>query len=399
MNDHAPRLLDQVRHVLRRTHDALRTADASVGWIRRYVLFHHKQHPRDLGAADVEAFLTDLAVQHHVAASTQNQAFSALLFLYNEVLHQPLDRPINAVRAQQPAHLPTVLTRDEAHAVLNALTGMHQIMAKLLYGSGLRLMECVRLRVKDVDIERRALLVRDTKGNEDRVTVLPHALVEPITEHLRVVRRLHEADLSRGYGAVYLPDALDRTYPTSSHPITCRSTRAPPSFAVTTLMQAACKKLSAPLPRPLASPSVSVRTPSVGSSDCRPRLALFVGGLGAEPPKSSAALMCPSCTQQPIVQHSRQRACQPMRALRLDPTTNQARGGIEMHSLPLPTGCQGQIGRDTGFPQAGGAHQQHRLGLLDIAALRQSQNAGAVQARDGLPGAGTVVVRRYAAGG
>jgi integrase len=185
MNDHAPRLLDQVRHVLRRTHYTLRTEDASVGWIRRYVLFQYQQHPRDLGAVDVAAFLTHLAVQQRVAAFTQNQA---LLFLYTEVLYQPLDRPINAVRAQQPAHLPTVLTRDEAHAVLNALTGMHQIMAKLLYGSGLRLMECVRLRVKDLIFAYQQITVRNGNGSKDRVTMLSDSLVAPLQEHLQRVK-------------------------------------------------------------------------------------------------------------------------------------------------------------------------------------------------------------------
>lgn len=216
MNDHPPRLLDQVRHVLRRKHYALRTEEAYVGWIRRYVLFHHKQHPRDLGAADVEAFLPDLAVQQHVAASTQNQALSPLLFLYTEVLHQPLDRPINAVRAKQPAHLPTVLTRDEAHAVLNALTGMHQIMAKLLYGSGLRLMECVRLRVKDVDFAYQQITVRDGKGARDRVTMLSDSLVAPLQEHLQRVKLIHEQDLRAGYGHVSMPYALERKYPNAS---------------------------------------------------------------------------------------------------------------------------------------------------------------------------------------
>lgn len=213
MSDHTPRLLDQVRHVLRRKHYSLRTEEAYVGWIRRYVLFHRKQHPRDLGAVDVEAFLTDLAVQQHVAASTQNQALSALLFLYTEVLQQPLDRPINAVRAKQSAHLPTVLTWDEAHAVLNAMTGMHQVMAKLLYGSGLRLMECVRLRVKDVDFSYQHITVRDGKGAKDRVTMLSDRLITPLQEHLQRVKLIHEQDLRAGYGHVYLPDALERKYP------------------------------------------------------------------------------------------------------------------------------------------------------------------------------------------
>ena len=216
MTDHAPRLLDQVRHVLRRKHYSLRTEEAYVGWIRRYVLFQHKQHPRDLGAADVEAFLTDLAVQQHVAASTQNQALSALLFLYTEVLQQPLDRPINAVRAKQPAHLPTVLTWEEAHAVLNAMTGMQQVMAKVLYGSGLRLMECVRLRVKDIDFAYQQITVRDGKGAKDRVTMLSDSLIAPLQEHLQRVKLIHAQDLRAGYGHVYLPFALERKYPNAN---------------------------------------------------------------------------------------------------------------------------------------------------------------------------------------
>src|SRR5437867_10817483 len=150
MSTNTPRLLDRVRAVLRRKHYSLRTEEAYVGWIKRFVLFHGKRHPQDLGLPEVEAFLTDLAVEQHVAASTQNQALSALLFLYAEVLQQPLEGPIQAVRAKQPQRLPTVLTRAEVRRVLDALAGVHQLMAKLLYRSGLRLMECVRLRVKDV---------------------------------------------------------------------------------------------------------------------------------------------------------------------------------------------------------------------------------------------------------
>jgi integrase len=159
MRINTPRLLDQVRAVLRRKHYSLRTEEAYVGWVKRYVLFHQKRHPREMGLPEVEAFLTDLAVMQQVAASTQNQALSALLFLYTEVLAQPLAGRVAAVRAKQPERLPTVMTRDEVMRVLDALTGVQQLMAKLLYGSGLRLMECVRLRVKDVDFSQRQVVV------------------------------------------------------------------------------------------------------------------------------------------------------------------------------------------------------------------------------------------------
>jgi integron integrase len=165
-----------------------------------------------MGAAEVEAFLTHLAVNEHVAASTQNQAFSALLFLYREVLHQDLG-PIDALRAKKPKRLPTVLTREEVRRVLDQLSGTHQLMAKLLYGSGLRLMECLRLRVKDLDFAQRAIIVRDGKGEQDRVTMLPDSLIAPLQEHLQRVKRLHQEDLAKGYGTVYLPDALAEKYP------------------------------------------------------------------------------------------------------------------------------------------------------------------------------------------
>src|SRR5215208_4325141 len=161
MDNNTPRLLDQVRAVLRRKHYSLRTEEAYVGWAKRYILFHNKRHPRDMGLPEVEAFLTNLAVAQQVAASTQNQALSALLFLYAEVLEQPLAGRLAAVRAKQPERLPTVMTRDEVIRVLDAMNGRHQLMAKLLYGSGLRLMECVRLRVKDVDFAQHQVLVRD----------------------------------------------------------------------------------------------------------------------------------------------------------------------------------------------------------------------------------------------
>ncbi len=210
------KLLDQVRDVMRLKHYSIRTEESYVDWIKRYILFHKKRHPREMGGAQVEAFLTHLAVEGNVAASTQNQALSALLFLYREVLHQDLDVPIESVRAKKPKRLPTVLTRAEARKIIESMSGVYQLMTKLLYGSGLRLMECVRLRVKDIDFERREITVRDAKGGHERVTMLPESLIAPLQEHLKRVQLLYEQDLAAGYGQVYLPYALDRKYPSAS---------------------------------------------------------------------------------------------------------------------------------------------------------------------------------------
>jgi integron integrase len=178
-----------------------------------YIFFHHKRHPNEMGTAEIEAFLTHLAVAQKVAASTQNQARSAILFLYREVLKSPLDLPLDAVRAKKPIRLPTVLTKDEALKVIGELSGIQQVMAKLLFGSGLRLMECVRLRVNDLDFTQHQIIVRDGKGLEDRVTMLPGSLITPLQGHLTRVKRLHERDLAAGYGSAYLPSALERMYP------------------------------------------------------------------------------------------------------------------------------------------------------------------------------------------
>ncbi len=209
------KLLDQLRDAIRLKHYSIRTENSYVDWIRRYILFHNTRHPSEMGAPEVQAFLTHLAVKENVAASTQNQALSALLFLYREVLKKDLG-PIDALRAQKPKRLPTVLTKDEVRRVIGRLSGTHQLMAKLLYGSGLRLMECLRLRVKDLDFAQRAIIVRDGKGMEDRVTILPESLIAPLQEHLQRVKRLHDEDLAKGYGAVYLPYALERKYPNAS---------------------------------------------------------------------------------------------------------------------------------------------------------------------------------------
>ncbi|MCL5801417.1 MAG: integron integrase [Gammaproteobacteria bacterium] len=209
----SPKLLDQVRGKIRLKHYSIRTEQSYLDWIKRFILFHGKRHPKDMGPQDVEAFLTHLAVQGRVAASTQNQAKSALLFLYKEVLGIELPWLDNVERAKAPKRLPVVLTREEVQAVLTRLEGTYWLMASLLYGTGLRIMEAARLRVKDVDFARREILVRDGKGFKDRVTMLPSTLAEPLKAHLQRVKDLHQQDLEAGFGAVYLPYALDKKYP------------------------------------------------------------------------------------------------------------------------------------------------------------------------------------------
>ena len=211
-----PRLLEQVRARMRLKHYSLRTEDAYLYWIRRYIRAWLPRHPRELDGAAVEAFLTRLATRDNVAASTQNQALSALLFLYREVLGMDLPWMENVVRAKRPRRLPVVLTRAQVARLLERLAGREALMAGLLYGSGLRLMECVRLRVKDVGLERNELVVRDGKGGKDRVTVLPAALREGLERQLAAVRELHARDLACGHGRVYLPHALARKYPSAA---------------------------------------------------------------------------------------------------------------------------------------------------------------------------------------
>ena len=208
-----PKLLDQVRDKLRVKHYSIRTEHAYVDWIKRYIIFHGKRHPKNMGARDIEAFLTHLAVAGKVAASTQNLAKSAILFLYREVLEIQLPWLDNVTQAKAPKRLPVVLTVNEVQAVLSRLSGTHALIASLLYGGGMRLMEAVRLRVKDVDFARHEILVREGKGFKDRVTMLPEAVVAPLKSHLSKVKTLHEEDLAQGYGEVYLPFALDKKYP------------------------------------------------------------------------------------------------------------------------------------------------------------------------------------------
>ncbi len=207
-----PKLLEQVRQTMRRKHYSLRTEATYIDWIKRYIFFHNKRHPSEMGAPELEQFLNYLAVEKQVTASTQNQALSALVFLYREVLRKDFDWLDNLQRAKKSIRVPVVLTENEVRRVLAHLDGRNSLMASLLYGAGLRLMECVRLRVKDIDFEYRQITVRDGKGNKDRVTMLPEATIAVLTSHLVRVKTVHEQDLAEGYGAVYLPFALERKY-------------------------------------------------------------------------------------------------------------------------------------------------------------------------------------------
>jgi integron integrase len=214
--DAQPRLLDQVRTRLRLLHYIYRTEQAYTLWIRQYILFHRKRHPAQMGATELEAFLSHLAIDRRVAASTQSQALSALLFLYKQVLQIDLPWLDGVVRAKPSRRLPVVLSESEVRAVLNGLRGEYWLIASLLYGSGLRLMESLRLRVKDLNFPYLQILVRDGKGAKDRVTILPTGLVDPLRLHLDRVREQHRLAVDRGYAGVELPYALDRKYPNAS---------------------------------------------------------------------------------------------------------------------------------------------------------------------------------------
>jgi integron integrase len=210
-----PRLLDQVRSTIRARHFSRRTEDAYVHWIRQFIVFHGLQHPRELGAPDISAFVSWLAVERHVAASTQNQALSGVLFLYRDVLRQDIGAVELVPRARTPSKVPVVLSQSEVKRVLEAMAGVPRIVATLLYGAGLRLQEGLELRVKDVDFERGEITVRRGKGQKDRRVMLPDAVRSPLEAHLGGVRRLHHADIGAGFGRVVLPGALDRKYPSA----------------------------------------------------------------------------------------------------------------------------------------------------------------------------------------
>lgn len=198
-------LLGRIQKAIRARYYSPRTEKAYLGWIKRFILFHNKRHPAQMGAPEVNQFLSHLAIRGRVSASTQNQALSALLFLYRGVLKRDLDWLDGVVRAKKPLHLPLVLTKDEVSTILNQMRGVTWLMASLLYGAGLRVMECARLRVKDIDFDRREITVRDGKGRKDRVTMLPARITGALAEHLERVRRQHQKDLKRGMGSVELP--------------------------------------------------------------------------------------------------------------------------------------------------------------------------------------------------
>ncbi len=207
-----PKLLDQVRAAIRVRHYSLRTEEAYIYWIRKYIFYHQKRHPVEMGKAEVQLFLNHLAIKEKVATSTQNQALCAIVFLYKHVLQKELGDLGELVWAKRPKRLPVVFTREEASAVLNQLTDNNWIMGNLLNGAGLRLPECLELWVKDLDFSYKPITIRDAKGDKNRVTMLPEKLIEPLKKQLEKVKRLHVQDLKNGFGMVYLPDALERKY-------------------------------------------------------------------------------------------------------------------------------------------------------------------------------------------
>ena len=208
-----PRLLDQLRQALRVRHYSRRTEQAYCSWVKRFIHFHNVRHPADMAEPEINAFLTHLAVKDKVSASTQNQALSALLFLYRHVIGRKVGDLGQVIRARKPIRLPVVMTREEVKAVLANLTCDKRLMAMIMYGAGLRLMECLRLRVQDIDFSRSEILVRDGKGAKDRVTMLPESIKTSLQQHLKKVKKIHEQDLADGWGRVQMPMALDRKYP------------------------------------------------------------------------------------------------------------------------------------------------------------------------------------------
>lgn len=208
-----PKLLDRMRAVLRVKHYSLRTEQSYTHWAKRFILYHHKRHPSEMGAPEVEQFLSDLATERNVSASTQNQAMHAILFLYKDVLGVDLPWLDGITRAKVSKRLPTVLSQREIQALLRHVSGTNGLVIKLLYGTGMRLLECLRMRVKDLDIERGQITIREGKGNKDRVTMLPASLADELSDHLVARRRLHDIDLATGHADVELPDAIERKYP------------------------------------------------------------------------------------------------------------------------------------------------------------------------------------------
>lgn len=211
-NAQAPKLLEIVREKIRLKHYSIRTEMQYLQWVKRYILYHNKRHPRDMGGKEVEAFLSHLATHGNVSSSTQNQALSALLFLYREVLEQKLPWMDDVIRAKKPQRLPVVLSKQEVSKILACMQGLHGLVARMLYGTGMRIMECCRLRVQDIDFDRGEILIRNGKGAKDRVTMLPSSLVEPLRAHLLWRKTIFDADVTKGKAEVFLPDALDKKY-------------------------------------------------------------------------------------------------------------------------------------------------------------------------------------------
>jgi integron integrase len=211
-----PKLLDQLREALRSRHYSRRTEQTYCQWIKRFIYFHNVRHPAEMGEPEINAFLTHLAVKQKVSASTQNQALSALLFLYRHVIGREVGDLGDVIRARKPKRLPVVMTREEVKAVLGCLRGDKWLMANLMYGAGLRLMECLRLRVQDIGFAENQILVRDGKGFKDRVTMLPALIKAPLLEHLERVRTIHRTDLEAGHGRVFMPHGLGRKYPNAA---------------------------------------------------------------------------------------------------------------------------------------------------------------------------------------
>ena len=214
----SPKLLEQMQNTLRRKHYAYRTEKTYIDWARRYILFHNKRHPQEMGIPEIETYLTYLAVERNVSASTQNQALAAIIFLYTQVLKIEIDsKEINASRAKRPQKLPVVLSKEEARKIINLMVGTHKLMTQILYGGGLRLMEVIRLRTKDIDFANHQILVRSGKGDKDRVTMLPEKIIDPLQSHLFRVKEEHKLHIKNGYGSVLLPNALALKYPNAKN--------------------------------------------------------------------------------------------------------------------------------------------------------------------------------------
>lgn len=208
------KLLDQYHDAIQLKQYSPRTSETYIQWVREYILYHNKRHPKEMGVDEINQFITHLVVERHVAASTQNQAISAILFLYRHVLHLPLDENrIIEFRPQRAKNIPTVLSKEEVKRIIGRLQGVNKLAVQIMYGSGLRIMECLRLRIKDIDFDNRQIVIRDGKGGGDRVTPLPNALIEPIQWQMQTVKAVHQQDLAEGYGSVYLPYAIEHKSP------------------------------------------------------------------------------------------------------------------------------------------------------------------------------------------